>query len=201
MNQTPEQIARDHIDRQLAVFGWMIQDKSEINLHAALGVAVHEYLTDAGPADYLLFVHGRPAGVIEAERKEEGHKLFTHENQAENYAKAGIKYLDNEKLPLVYLSTGEVVAFTDFRDPKPRARSLFSFHRPETLHSWPKKQNSLRASLHRLPELPSQGQHRRLFQAAFWLEQSLKQNKQRAPIQMVAGAGKTFNNTQQYLIT
>ena len=42
MNQNPEQIARDHIDQQLAACGWVIQDKSRINLHAAAGVAVRE---------------------------------------------------------------------------------------------------------------------------------------------------------------
>ena len=88
MNQNPEQIARDTIDRKLAACGWVIQDKSAINLHAGPGVAVREYLTDAGPADYLLFVHGQPAGVIEAKREEEGHKLSTHEDQAEDYAAA-----------------------------------------------------------------------------------------------------------------
>ncbi len=192
MNQTPEQIARDTIDRQLTASGWVIQDKTAINLHAAPGVAVREYLTDAGPADYLLFIHGQPAGVIEAKREEEGHKLSTHEDQAEDYAAARLKYRNNEKLPFVYLSTGEVTAFTDFRDPKPRARSLFSFHRPETLHQWLKKPASLRASLHRLPELPSDGLRECQFQAITRLEHSLRQNKPRALIQMATGAGKTF---------
>jgi len=192
MNQTPEQIARDNIDRQLAACGWVIQDKANINLHAAPGVAVREYYTDAGPADYLLFVHGKPAGVIEAKREGEGHNLSTHEDQAEEYAAARLKYLNNEKLPFVYLSTGELTTFTDFRDPKPRARSLFSFHRPETLHTWLKKQDSLRDSFRNLPELPPYGLRECQFNAIAALEKSLQQNKPRALIQMATGAGKTF---------
>ena len=39
-NQTPEQIARDNIDRQLSDCGWIIQNKKQINLTAGLGVAV-----------------------------------------------------------------------------------------------------------------------------------------------------------------
>ena len=58
-NQKPEQIARDHIDKQLVACGWIIQDVKKINLHAGVGVAVREYHTDVGPADYVLFVDGK----------------------------------------------------------------------------------------------------------------------------------------------
>jgi len=108
MNQTPEQIARDKIDKQLAVCGWVVQDHKKINLQANSGVAVREYRTDVGPADYVLFVDGKPVGVIEAKRKEEGDMLSTHEDQAEGYAGAKLKYLNNEKLPFMYISTGTV---------------------------------------------------------------------------------------------
>ena len=49
MNKNPEQIARDDIDRQLTACGWMIQDKTKINLYAGAGVAVREYQTAVGP--------------------------------------------------------------------------------------------------------------------------------------------------------
>ena len=52
-NQNPEQIARDNIDKQLTACGWLIQDKKTINLAAAQGVAVREYSTEVGPADYV----------------------------------------------------------------------------------------------------------------------------------------------------
>lgn len=51
MNQTPEQIARDKIDKQLAACGWVVQDHKKINLQANAGVAVREYRTDVGLAD------------------------------------------------------------------------------------------------------------------------------------------------------
>jgi len=53
-NQNPEQIARDHIDEQLIACGWIIQEIKRVNLHAGVGVAVKEYLTDVGPADYVI---------------------------------------------------------------------------------------------------------------------------------------------------
>ena len=68
---------------------------------------VREYLPDAGIADYVLFVDGKPVGVIEAKSDEEGHRLIVHERQSEEYVSAKLKYFHNEKLPFVYESTGE----------------------------------------------------------------------------------------------
>ena len=143
MNQTPEQLARDKIDSELIRSGWLIQNKSKINLNAGTGVAVREYQTDIGPADYVLFVDKKPVGIIEAKRAEEGVHLTMHEDQSEGYATAKLKYLNNEKLPFVYESTGEVTRFTDYRDTKPRSRPVFTFHRPETFLEWSKQDKSL----------------------------------------------------------
>ncbi|MEO5782806.1 MAG: hypothetical protein ABIQ07_06015 [Ginsengibacter sp.] len=65
-NQNPEQLARDNIDEALVKCGWVIQNKNQINLNAGVGIAVREYLTDVGPADYVLFVNKKPVGIIEA---------------------------------------------------------------------------------------------------------------------------------------
>lgn len=191
-NQNPEQIVRDHIDAQLKTCGWFIQHKSGINLRENLGVAVREYQTDVGPADYVLFVDGKPIGIIEAKRAEEAERLSVHEDQAEGYAAAKLRYLENQKLPFVYISTGERTDFTDFRDPKPRAREVFAFHRPETLQEWVKKGTSLRASLMQLNTLPTDGLRECQINAITNLEQSFKRNKPRALIQMATGSGKTF---------
>ncbi len=191
-NQTPEQIARDHIDSQLLACGWVIQEVKRVNLHAGIGIAVKEYQTDVGPADYVLFVDGKPCGVIEAKREEQGHKLNEHEDQSEGYALAKLKHLKNEPLPFVYLSTGEVTRFTDFTDPKPRAREAFSFHRPETLRECLKKDKSLRKRLHDLPALQTEGLRECQINAITKLEVSFKENRPRALIQMATGSGKTF---------
>ncbi len=106
MNQNPEQLARDEIDKQLLACGWLIQNKSKINLNAGLGIAVREYQTDIGPADYVLFVDKKPVGIIEAKRAEEGVHLTMHEEQSEGYATAKLKYLNNEQLSFCYESTG-----------------------------------------------------------------------------------------------
>jgi len=60
MSLTPEQVARKNIDSMLTQVGWAVQDKDKINLHVSRGVAVREYQTDVGPADYVLFVDSQP---------------------------------------------------------------------------------------------------------------------------------------------
>lgn len=191
-NQNPEQIARDTIDKQLIACGWIIQGIREINLNAGIGVAVKEYSTDVGPADYVLFVNGIPCGVIEAKREEEAHRLTVHESQSEEYAGAKLKHLNNEPLPFVYLATGQVTKFTNFKEPIPRAREVFSFHRPETLFEWLKNESSLRKRLQELPTLEIEGLRDCQINAITNLETSFKQNRPRALIQMATGSGKTF---------
>lgn len=105
-NQTPEQKARDRIDNLLTQAGWIIQPKNKINLNAGLGIAVREYQTNAGPADYVLFVERQAIGVIEAKREEEGHRLTIVEEQSTEYANSKLKYLNNKPLPFIYESTG-----------------------------------------------------------------------------------------------
>ena len=71
-NQNPEQIARDQIDSMLILAGWVVQSENKVNLAANKGVAVREYQTDAGIADYVLFVDKKPVGIIKAKHEEAG---------------------------------------------------------------------------------------------------------------------------------
>ncbi len=192
MNQTPEQIARDKIDAELIQCGWLIQNKNQINLNAGVGIAVREYQTDIGPADYVLFVDKKPVCIIEAKRAEEAVRLTVHEDQTEGYATAKLKYLNNQPLFFGYESTGEVTRFTDYRDLKPRSRPVFTFHRPETFSEWLKQEKSLRTRLHDIPALPTNGLRDCQIIAINNLEQSFKDAKPKALIQMATGSGKTF---------
>jgi len=63
---TPEQEARELIDRQLELCGWTVQDYRRINISAALGVAVREFPLTTGYADYRLYAVGRAIGVADA---------------------------------------------------------------------------------------------------------------------------------------
>ena len=192
LNQNPEQIARDNIDRQLFACGWIIQDKKQFNLAAGLGIAIREYQTDVGPADYVLFVDKKPVGIIEAKREEEGVRLTTVEDQSSQYANAKLRLLNNDPLPFVYESTGEVTRFTDYRDPKPRSRNVFTFHRPETFVQWLSQPKTLRGRLHDIPALPEECLRDCQITAINNLEKSFKDQRPKALIQMATGSGKTF---------
>jgi len=63
VNQNPEQIARDIIDKMLTEVGREIQSKNKIDLSASKGFASKKYQTDVGFADYMLFVDRKPVGV------------------------------------------------------------------------------------------------------------------------------------------
>jgi len=192
INQNPEQVARDKIDNMLAEAGWVVQSLKQVDLSANKGVAVREYQTDVGPADYVLFVDRKPVGIIEAKREDEGYKLILAEDQSKGYADAKLKYLNNDPLHFVYESTGTITRFTDYSDPKPRGRNVFSFHRPETITEWMKKGKSLRNRLFDIPALDNTGLRPAQIVAIQNLEQSFKNNRPKALIQMATGAGKTF---------
>ena len=48
---TPEEQARELIDAQLEASGWVIQDRSQMNRKASLGVAVREDPMATGPTE------------------------------------------------------------------------------------------------------------------------------------------------------
>ncbi len=205
VNQNPEQVARDKIDDMLKAAGWVVQSlssksKAKINFNEGEGQAIREYQTDVGPADYVLFIDKKAVGVIEAKREESAQNITTVETQTEGYANATLKWVNNnEPLPFLYESTGIITRFTDGRDPKPRSREVFSFHRPETMREWLEHDTSLRQRLQTIPplnpqQLPAKELGLRDCQeiAINNLEQSLQQDRPRALIQMATGAGKTY---------
>jgi type I restriction enzyme R subunit len=192
-NQNPEQIARDQIDAKLAEAGWHVQDKDKIDFNAGQGIAVREYPTDIGPADYVLFVDRRAVGVIEAKADKSGQNITTVEEQAEAYAAANLKWVKNkERLRFVYESTGIITRFTDTCDPSPRSREVFTFYRPEAMGECLSKPKSLRARLHDIPPVNPAGFRACQITAIENLEESFKGDRPRALVQMATGSGKTY---------
>lgn len=191
---TPEAKARIEIDTRLAQAGWLVQDMKQLNLGASLGVAVREYPTDSGPADYVLFLNREAVGVIEAKRNEAGENITAVESQTERYANATLKWRkDNTPLPFLFEATGEIIRFTDGRDPVPRSREAFHFFKPETLKDWLAGSDSLRRRLReQMPALPVENLRDCQVSAVTGLEKSLAENRPRALIHMATGAGKTF---------
>ena len=192
-NQTPEQQARDEIDRMLREAGWVVQHNKQIDFSAGPGIAVREYRTDAGPADYVLFAGKKPVGVIEAKPDDRGQNITTVEEQSAAYTSARLKWVNNrEPLPFVYEATGVLTRFTDMRDPRPRSREVFNFPRPETMQEWHSRPATLRARLQTLPSLDPAGLRACQVNTIQGLETSFQDDRPRALIQMATGSGKTY---------
>ena len=108
-----------------------MQDYRHAAVAAAQGVAVREVPTEAGPADYVLFVDRQAVGVIEA--KKAGSTLTGVEPQTRKYRAAYPEELPaftvDGALPFGYESTGAETRFTCGLDPVPASRRVFSFHR------------------------------------------------------------------------
>lgn len=199
----PEQKAREEIDKLLSLAGFELRDFKDCAQFLGVSTpnvtrnfAIKEFILENGArADYLLFVKGRACGVIEA--KKSSFPLSGAENQAKNYAHTLPAHIPSFQgmLPFVYTSNASEIYFTDLRESSPRARRIFAFHTPQELIEKLNSPHSLRERIRQIPPLSSQDSK------ALWacqkeaiegLEKSLKQNKQRALIQMATGAGKTF---------
>ena len=122
----PEERARAEIDRLLALAGWAVQDFRTADLRAARGVALREFELNPGhgTADYLLYVDGQAAGIVEA--KKQGATLSGVEGQSARYAQGLRPALPawRRPLPFVYESTGVETHFTNGLEKQPRARSV-----------------------------------------------------------------------------
>ena len=68
---TPEARARQTIGVLLMQAGWHVCNMSDAYIHAARGVALREFPLNPGFgfADYLLYIDGKAAGVIEAKKE------------------------------------------------------------------------------------------------------------------------------------
>lgn len=207
----PEQEARLQIDALLEAAGWQIQDAKGAHIHAARGVAIREFplAKGFGFADYLLYVDGQAAGVIEA--KKVGVTLTGVETQSDKYTQGlpeGLPRWRNP-LPFSYQSTGVETRFTNGLDPEPRSRQVFAFHRPDMLAAWLEAEpviSSVSAErfapygriptflsrLQTMPPLITDPLWPAQIKAITNLEESLKMNRLRALIQMATGSGKTF---------
>ncbi len=214
---TPEDQARETIDALLTQAGWVIKDANQVNLTASRGVVIRSFPLEKGHgfADYLFYIDGKAAGVIEAKR--EGATLTGVEIQSAKYSGGFPPSLPVyvRPLPFLYQSTGVETRFTNELDPEPRSRQTFSFHRPEMLAKWLEEArleeaepiptdksalkggtyktfSTLRKRLQQLPPLREEGLWPAQKIAIKNLEHSLAQDRPRTLIQMATGSGKTF---------
>jgi type I restriction enzyme R subunit len=180
------------IDKALISSGWEPIIRAGTERRRGL-VALEEYPTDNGPADYALFHREQPLAIVEAKKLTVGPQNVLQ--QALRYA-SGVSdspfSFNGYHVPFVYSTNGELVYFQDLRQPNSRSRQVSRFHTPEALrellerddgqaHEW------LRANPVSHPLLrPYQRE------AIESVEQALLDGKRRMLVAMATGTGKTL---------
>ena len=207
-----EEEARKAIDALLEKAGWKIADADKVNLSAQRNVAIREFPLKPGHgfADYLLYVDGKAAGVIEA--KKEGVTLTGVETQSDKYTK-GLP----DGLPALEQPAAIFLPIHRRRNPlhqRPRSHAAFApgVRLPPARSCWPsgwiarprayrgpmasaavrRARPTFLATLQTMPPLKEEGLWPAQITAIHNLEKSLEENRPRALIQMATGSGKTF---------
>lgn len=190
---SPEQKAREIIDKKLQEAGWVVQDVKQLNPTVSLGVAVREFPTSTGPVDYALFVEGKPVGIIEAKKSDAGENITIVESQSARYASSTFKWINYEyHIRFAYEATDKIARFTDYDDIKYRSRAVFNFHQPQTLQKLLAMSDTIRNNMKHFPSFDAKGFRKCQITAIENLDKSLSENRSKALVQMATGAGKTF---------
>lgn len=127
----------------------------------------------------------RQGGLIE--------NITVVESQSAHYANSTFKWVQQEyKIRFAYEATDKLVRFTDYDDIKYRSRTVFSFHRPETLKALIAAPDTVRNNMKHFPALDETGFRKCQIKAINNLDQPFADNRPKALVQMATGAGKTF---------
>ena len=193
----PEEHARVVIDRQLTAAGWPVVNRNEY-VPALGAAAIREALMQGQrEADYMLMLHGKAVGVVEAKRADIKLDDADHKGQVQYYAQ---RILSHEPywqlpLPLVYLANGKEIllqnGFKQDQDFKPQDRFLAPCKVQQLLTAqgviFPPECSEFKL----LPPLAEKGLRKCQFEAIQNFEHSLIEGKKRALMVLATGAGKT----------
>jgi type I restriction enzyme R subunit len=171
---------KQRIDPRLIRADWHIAPfHVEVDSSSWHEVAVEEYATANGPADYALCDGGRVHAVVEAKKVTLGPQGVLI--QAERYSK-GIgqlpRYQKEFGVPFLYSTNGEVIWFHDVRDGLNRSRHVSGFHTPAALEEMLTR--DLDAEIATLTGVP-QSQRMRPYQvdANAAIEQAIRERKRK----------------------
>jgi len=179
------------IDKQLLACGWQKIENYAPGI-AYTTVAVREYPTDNGPADYALFYNGELLAFVEAKKVEKGPLAVI--DQAERYArglKGGHYPYGEYGLPFVYATNGVVIAFRDLRHELNLRREVKMFHTPKALYE------KLHTKVEEAYEkLAGQNPHTMLRpyqqEAVSAVLDKIREGKREMLVAMATGTGKTY---------
>jgi type I restriction enzyme R subunit len=152
--QLDETATRELIDAQLRLAGWEVDSP---NLRHASGVrpekgrnlAIAEWPTGSGPADYVLFVGLTPLAVVEAKRRNvdvsgaiQQAKRYSRDIVASQFEHPGVPWGEN-RIPFAFSTNGRPylrqvatrsgIWFCDLRRPENLSHALDGWYTPEGL--------------------------------------------------------------------
>jgi type I restriction enzyme, R subunit len=190
-----EKTRKSLIDDKLKEAGWIkiIPYSENLNLSELHLTAVEELPTESGPADYGLFLNGKPVGIVEAKKLSLGPQNVLV--QAQRYAK-GIDATEYNfggyKVPFIYSTNGEVIWFQDLRKIDSRSRRLAKFHTPSALIDY--LNVNLDEKIQWLKDNPPLDPRLRDYQreAVLSIEEAIRNSKRSMLVAMATGTGKTF---------
>ncbi len=187
---TPEEKARQNIDRLFSDAGWSVVDRLHYNPRLSAAAIKEGLLCGNLKADYLLFIEGKAVGVLEAKREDTDVSSLAVIKQAENYTYNVPDWYQTwaKPLPLIYLSNGKTVFFRNSNNPSTEYQEINKIHTPKEIC----KMLGINNFFGGLPTLKRKGLRDCQFEAITNLEQSFRSGEKRALMVLATGSGKTY---------
>lgn len=189
--ESERQTRKTRIDPKLKASGWSVISYFDA-ASSGPAVAVEEYETTVGPADYLLADKGEVLGVIEAKKLTLGPQGVLP--QAERYAKAipsAAPWQGEFGVPFLYSTNGEEIWYHDVRHGSNRSRRIAAFHTSNALHEM--LERDFASELAKLRTIPGrEGIRPYQVEANTAIEQAIEARQRKMMVTMATGTGKTL---------
>lgn len=186
---------KKRIDPRLDALGWK---KAASGTHSLHGHRTEEEETDAGPADYALWLNKDLAGIVEGKKITVGPQNVL--TQARRYSRGarGTKFdFGGYRVPFLYSTNGEVFWFHDVRHPLNRSRRVAGFHTPNAFKEMLTR--DFDADCSKLVGLPHNHPKLRPYQkeANAAIDRAIAERKRSLLVAMATGTGKTYTLVNQ----
>lgn len=179
------------IDPKLKAAGWSVAPFSPQRATNP-SVAIEEYETELGPADYVLADRAQLLGVVEAKKLTVGPQGVLP--QAERYARAipsNQPWQAEFGVPFLYSTNGEEIWFHDVRHELNRSRKVAAFHTVKAMREM--LERDAEQELGKLRQIPlREGIRPYQVEANTAIEQAIVERKRKMLVTMATGTGKTL---------
>lgn len=203
-----EAATREFIDRQLREAGWEVDSRQLTHAEGARpqkgkSLAIAEWPTARGPADYALFLGLRPVGVVEAKRrnKDVSASLEQAKRYSRNFDPEPEETWGDYRVPFLFATNGRPflrqiqeksgIWFLDARKPTNKARALEGWYTPAVLEKL--LAQDVEAAHAKLKKEPTHYLGLRDYQVAaiHAVESAIEAGQDHILVAMATGTGKT----------